>query len=183
MEILYQLLSGQAENNFTPIQMAKYIAMLTNGGKAIDVTLIKNIITPSGINLDKTEFNSQIKNRLGIKENKNQEIEIKDENLKAVLQGMKSVTTETGGTAYSVFKDFKVEVGGKTGTAEAGEKTNAWFASFAPYENPEIAVVVFIENGEHGSYSAGVTRDIMEAYFGLNEEIQEDKTAKPYINN
>lgn len=42
---------------------------------------------------------------------------------------------------------------------------------------------MFLENGEHGSYSAEVTRDIMEAYFGLNENIQEDKTAKPYVNS
>ena len=163
--------------------MAKYIAMLTNGGKQIDITLIKSIVTQSGVTIDKTEINSYIKNRLGIKEEKNENLEIKEENLQAVLQGMKSVTTETGGTAYSIFRDFKIEVGGKTGTAEAGEKTNAWFVGFAPYENPEIAVVVFIENGEHGSYSAEVTRDIMEAYFGLNEEIKEDKTAKPYVNN
>lgn len=174
---------GQAENNFTPIQMAKYIAMLTNGGKQIDITLIKNIVTPEGTNIDKAVINSYIKKKLGIDNETNENLDIKEENLKAVLEGMKSVTTETGGTAYSVFRDFEVEVGGKTGTAEAGEKTNAWFVGFAPYENPEIAVVVFIENGEHGSYSAEVTRDIMEAYFGLNENIEEDKTAKPYVNN
>ena len=172
---------GQAENNFTPIQMARYIAMLTNGGKAIDITLIKDIATPSGISLDKTEINSYINNRLGITEESKEELNIKEENLKAVLEGMKSVTTETGGTAYSIFRDFEIEVGGKTGTAEAGEKTNAWFVGFAPYDNPEIAVVVFIENGEHGSYSAEVTKDIMEAYFGLNDEITEDKTAEPLV--
>lgn len=172
---------GQAENNFTPIQMARYIAMLTNGGKAIDITLIKDIVTPSGISLDKTEINSYINNRLGITEESKEELNIKEENLKAVLEGMKSVTTETGGTAYSIFRDFEIEVGGKTGTAEAGEKTNAWFVGFAPYDNPEIAVVVFIENGEHGSYSAEVTKDIMEAYFGLNDEITEDKTAEPLV--
>lgn len=172
---------GQAENNFTPIQMARYIAMLTNGGKAIDITLIKDIVTPSGISLDKTEINSYINNRLGITEESKEELNIKEENLKAVLEGMKSVTTETGGTAYSIFRDFEIEVGGKTGTAEAGEKTNAWFVGFAPYDNPEIAVVVFIENGEHGSYSAEVTKDIMETYFGLNDEITEDKTAEPLV--
>ena len=172
---------GQAENNFTPMQMAKYIAMLTNGGKQIDITLIKDIVTPSGTSLNKTEINSYINNRLGLTDKTKEDLDIKEENLKAVLEGMKSVTTETGGTAYSIFRDFEIEVGGKTGTAEAGEKTNAWFVGFAPYEKPEIAVVVFIENGEHGSYSAEVTRDIMEAYFGLNDEVTEDKTAKPLV--
>lgn len=81
--------------------MAKYIAMLTNGGKQIDITLIKDIVMPNGIKVDKTEVNSYIKNRLGIKEDSNEQLEIKEENLKAVLEGMKSVTTET--RRYSVF--------------------------------------------------------------------------------
>lgn len=179
MEIHYQQLFGQAENNFTPIQMARYIAMLTNGGKPIDITLIKEIVSPNGTSIDRTEINTYINNRLGLDVGQKETLDIKDENLKAVLSGMKSVT-EVGGTAYSVFKDFQIEVGGKTGTAEAGENTNAWFVAFAPYEEPEIAVVVFLQNGEHGSYSAVITRDIMKAYFGLDEEIVEDKMAEPY---
>lgn len=95
---------------------------------------------------------------------------------------MKSVTTETGGTAYSVFKDFPIEVGGKTGSAEAGDKVNAWFAGFAPYDNPEIAVVVLVENGTHGYYTAEVVRDILEVYFGINEEIEDNKEVLPYTN-
>ena len=93
---------------------------------------------------------------------------------------MQSVTEE-GGTAYSIFKDFDIQIGGKTGSAEAGDKINAWFVGFAPYETPEIAVVVFVENGSHGYYSAEVTKEIMEAYFGLNEEIKENEKVKPYI--
>ena len=91
------------------------------------------------------------------------------------------LVTEQGGTAYSIFKNFDIQIGGKTGSAEAGNKTNAWFVGFAPYENPEIVVVVFVENGSHGYYSAEVTKEIMEAYFGLNENIEENKTVKPYI--
>ena len=48
------------------MQMAKYIAMLTNGGKQIDITLIKNVTTQVGTNIDKTEVNSYLKNRCGI---------------------------------------------------------------------------------------------------------------------
>lgn len=88
---------------------------------------------------------------------------------------MKSVTTETGGTAYSVFKDFEIEVGGKTGSAEAGKKVNAWFAGFAPYDNPEIAIIVSVENGGHGYYTAEVAKEIMETYFGITEEIEENR--------
>ena len=170
---------GQAENNFTPIQMARYIAMLTNGGKRLDVTIIKDI-QKDGVSLDKEDVKNKINQRLGIQKTDVEDLNISEENLKAVLEGMQSVTEE-GGTAYTVFKDFNIQVGGKTGSAEAGNKTNAWFVGFAPYENPEIAVVVFVENGSHGYYSAEVTREIMEAYFGLNEEINEQNIAEPYV--
>lgn len=173
---------GQAENNFTPIQMARYIAMLTNGGKKLDLTIIKDIINNQGESIKAEEVKDYINKRLGIEKTSEENLNIQKENLKTVLEGMQSVTEE-GGTAYSVFKDFPIQVGGKTGSAEAGnDKTNAWFVGFAPYENPEIAVVVLVENGAHGYYSAEVTKEIMEAYFGLNEEIVEDKTAKPYTN-
>ena len=95
---------------------------------------------------------------------------------------MESVTQDSGGTAYVRFKDFGISVGGKTGSAEApGNKVNAWFVGFAPFEKPEIAIVVMVENGGHGNYTAEVVREIMEEYFGMNtENIQEDMTAKPY---
>jgi len=173
---------GQAENNFTPLQMARYIAMLTNGGKQIEVSIIKDIIDINEETVGNTELTEYINSRLGLKESSLTDLEIKQENLKTVLEGMQSVTEE-GGTAYSIFKDFDIEIGGKTGSAEAGDKTNAWFVGFAPYENPEIAVVVFVENGSKGYYTAEVTKEIMEAYFGLNEEIEENKTVKPYVNN
>ncbi len=173
---------GQAENNFTPVQMARYIAMLTNGGKKLDLTIIKDIINSQGESIKTEEVSDYINKRLGIEKTSEEDFKIQEENLKTVLEGMQSVTEE-GGTAYSVFKDFPIQVGGKTGSAEAGNnKTNAWFVGFAPYENPEIAVVVLVENGAHGYYSAEVTKEIMEAYFGLNEEIIENKTAKPYTN-
>ncbi len=173
---------GQAENNFTPLQMARYIAMLTNGGKQVDITIIKDIIKNNGTTVDKTELENFINKRLGLKQENLQDLNIKQENLDAILEGMQSVTEE-GGTAYSIFRDFDIKIGGKTGSAEAGDKTNAWFVGFAPYDNPEIAVVVFVENGAHGYYSAEVTKEIMEAYFGLNENLEEDKTALPYINS
>ena len=173
---------GQAENNFTPLQMARYIAMLTNGGKQVDITIIKDIVNNKGESINKDEVNEYINNRLGNKESNMTDLNLEQENLKTVLEGMQSVTEE-GGTAYSIFKDFDIQIGGKTGSAEAGNKTNAWFVGFAPYESPEIAVVVFVENGAQGYYSAEVTKEIMEAYFGLNEEIEEDKTVKPYVNN
>ena len=171
---------GQAENNFTPLQMARYIAMLANGGEAIDVSIVKDIIDVNGESIGKENAKNHAMKKLNLKETSNEDLNISDENLNAVLEGMKSVTTESGGTAYGVFKDFDIEVGGKTGSAEAGEDVNAWFAGFAPYDDPEIAIVVMVENGSHGSYTAEVVRDIVAQHFKLKENIDEDVTAKPY---
>ncbi len=171
---------GQAENNFTPLQMARYIAMLANGGKDIKVSIVKDIIDKDGTSLGKEEIEKCTNQKLNLEEVNNEKLDIKKENIDVVLEGMKSVTTETGGTAYSVFKDFDIEVGGKTGSAEAGDKVNAWFVGFAPYDNPEIAIVVMVENGSHGSYTAEVTKEIIEEHFKLKEDIKEDVTAKPY---
>ena len=68
---------------------------------------------------------------------------------------------------------------GKTGTATAGSGSdNAWFVGFAPYDDPEIAVVGMVENGGHGYYVAEVVRDIISEYFGMNvQEINEDVSA------
>ena len=171
---------GQGDNSFTPMQIAKYIAMITNGGHEIDVTLIKEITKADGTTVDKTEIEKYINKRLGIKDEEKEDIQISEETIKTVMEGMKSVATETGGTAYSVFRDFEIEVGGKTGSAEAGKNVNAWFTGFAPYDDPEIAVVVFVEDGGHGYYTATVARAVFESYFGTNEVIEEDRTAKPY---
>lgn len=171
---------GQSYNDFTPIQMAKYIAMVSNGGKAVNPTLIKNIVSSDGKQISSKEIESYVNEKLGLSEqNVTKDVKIEKENIKAVRRGMKSVTTDEGGTAYSIFQDFDIEVGGKTGSTEAGNWVNAWFAGFAPYDDPEIAVVVLVENGGHGYYTAEVVRDIIGEYFGMNtEEIKEDVSAK-----
>lgn len=128
----------------------------------------------------KDEIERYVEGKLNLSQINNEDLNIKKENLDVVLEGMKSVTTETGGTAYGVFRDFGIEVGGKTGSAEAGGNVNAWFAGFAPYDDPEIAIVVMVENGAHGSYTAEVTKEIIEEHFKLKEEAKEDVTAVPY---
>jgi penicillin-binding protein 2 len=100
---------------------------------------------------------------------------------------MRSVTSDRGGTAYEYFKNFNIEVGGKTGSAQAGKDkndnsiTHAWFIGFAPFDDPEIAVVIVVENGGHGAYTAEAARDVMAQYFGMNaNQVTEDVTATPY---
>ena len=177
---------GQGLDNFSPLQMAKYISMLANGGNDIDVSIIKSIIKPDGTEASTEEINNFVNQKLGLQEDTSEDLTISQENLDAVLQGMQSVTSDTTGTAYVRFQDFGISVGGKTGSAEASddngnEVVHAWFAGFAPFEDPEIAVVVMVENGGHGNYTAEVVRDIMEEYFGMNtQDVQEDMSAVNY---
>lgn len=175
---------GQSYNTFTPIQMAKYIATLVNGGKKIDVSIVKSIINADGSEVPREEYESYVSEKLGLSNDTTENMEFNSENVKAILEGMKDVTSESGGTAYSTFKNFNITVGGKTGSAETGVsgKTNAWFVGFAPYDDPEIGIVVFVRNGGHGSYTAEVARDIIAQYFGMNTtEVTEDTTAIPSI--
>lgn len=118
---------GQSYNNFTPIQMAKYISMLVNGGKQVDVSIVKTIVNPDGTEVSKEEINEFTNDKLKSDIAEEENLNIKKENLNSVLEGMRGVTSESGGTAYSTFKDFKIELGGKTGSAQAGNKTNGWF--------------------------------------------------------
>jgi penicillin-binding protein 2 len=175
---------GQSVNAFSPIQIAKYISMLVNNGKTVNPTIVKSIINSDGTQVSKDEIKKYVNEKLGITDDGTEELTISQENLNVVLEGMRSVTEEVGGTAYSVFKDFEIEIGGKTGSAESGTKVNAWFAGFAPYENPEIAVVVLVENGGHGYYTAEVVKKIMQEYFGMNiDNVDESTEAIAYTES
>ena len=175
---------GQSYNTFTPLQMAKYVAMIANRGKKLDVTIIKSIVNPDGSEVSRDEYEKYVENKLGLEPDDTEEMTFKEENINAILEGMRGVTSESGGTAYSTFKNFNIEVGGKTGSAQTGiqGKTNAWFVGFAPFDAPEIAIVVFVRNGEHGSYTAEVARDIIAQYFGMNtNQITENTNAIPTV--
>jgi penicillin-binding protein 2 len=80
------------------------------------------------------------------------------------------VTSATYGTAYTPFKGLIVPVAGKTGTAESGQALpHAWFAGFAPAQNPEIAIAVVVQNSGEGSvYAAPLFRKVVEAYFQVS---------------
>lgn len=182
---------GQGYNKFTPLQMTKYISMIANGGKNIDVSIIKTIQNPDGTEVSEEEINEFVNKKLGLTDNtQSEDITLNSEYLKAVKEGMKSVTSGESGTAYVRFKDFNIKVGGKTGSAEAGQDknnkdiVNAWFAAFAPYNDPEIAVVVMVENGGHGNYTAEAVRNIMAEYFGMNtQNVTEDMKAISYTES
>ncbi len=177
---------GQSYNEFTPLQMAKYISMIANGGKNIDASIIKSIIKPDGTEVSKEEIKQYVKDTLGTENETEKDLDISEENLQTIREGMKGVTSEPGGTAYSYFTDLDITIAGKTGSAQTGvgDEAHAWFAGFAPYENPEIAVIVFIEKGASGGYTASTAKEIIKEYFGMNsEKVTEDKSASSSVES
>ncbi len=165
---------GQSYNLYTPLQMCSYISTLANKGKRTDVTIIKDIVSSTNNKLDVLAIKNEIKENVGASTDKKEDVEISDTTINAIFEGMRSVTGDRGGTVYGTFNDLPIEVAGKTGTASAGSGSdNAWFVGFAPYDDPEIAVVVIVEHGGHGYFTARAVKDIMKEYFGYNN-IQDD---------
>ena len=179
---------GQGDNNFTPMQIAKYISSIANSGTVVNPTIIKSVLNSDGTEVSKDEIRKYTNEKLGIVDT-DDGITISDESIEVAKEGMRMAASEAGGTAYNIFKNFNIEVAGKTGSAEAGKDSNgndlvnAWFVCFAPFDNPEVAVVVMIENGGHGNYAAEVARDVLIQYFGMNEstEVDESMEATPFV--
>lgn len=152
---------GQSDNMFTPLQMASYTATVANGGVRYKPHLVKSIVSYDGLKTVE-EYQPQ----------KVAEIDISKENLKLVHSGMRAVCTT--GSAKVVFGDYEIEVAGKTGTAQSGgNKTpHSWFISFAPYDDPQIAIAVVIEhagiNGL-GKHVYNVAKEMYDAYFKSNQ--------------
>lgn len=156
---------GQEYNSYTPTQMARYIATLANGGTLYELTLIDRIYNSDGsLYLDKEPIITQVN-------------QFKEETIKTVHQGMIEVTTGNRGTARSYYFNFPVLIGGKTGTAQENKQraSHAVFASFAPADDPEIAIVVAIPYSYTAPFSSGyivgtLARDLYGVYYDIYSE-------------
>ena len=99
------------------------------------------------------------------------------------MQGMSEVTDE-GGTAGSVFADYPIKVGGKTGTARcsrtASHSTTVCSSRFAPFDNPQIVICVVGEGAGHGAYVAPIVRDMLDEYFSVGKS---DRAASRQAEN
>ena len=148
---------GQSEHRFTPMQLCVYASTLATQGDRYRATFLNRIVSSDNRSLLK-ESQVELMSHL----------DISDEAYMSYMQGMCMVTQESGGTAYSVFRDYPIQVAGKTGTAET-DKTdksdNGSFICFAPAYDPEIAISVYGEQAGHGSSMAGVAKDILDSYF------------------
>ena len=140
-------------NAFTPLQLCNYVATLSNGGTHYRASLISKIVS---YDMSETfdESAPEVMNK----------IKISDTTLNAVKEGMLSVTED--GTGRAALGNYPIKVGGKTGTAQVnGKADHSLFVAFAPFENPEIAISVVLENGASGFAAGGIVKDILDAYF------------------
>lgn len=154
---------GQSDNLFTPIQLCNYVATIANGGTRYKAHFVKSVKTAdySQTIIDSTPV---VLNKTGISQS----------SINVVKDGMMRL-----GGRLSAFKGLPVSVAAKTGTAESKAKVggkiesglNGFMISFAPADNPQIAVSVAIENLNSGSATAMLVADIYKAYFGTASEI------------
>lgn len=153
---------GQADNMFTPIQLAAMCATIANGGVRLQTHFLDKVLDYTG----ETVLEAY------------EPVELYDAGLSSdvlgvVQTGMQMVATQ--GTAADVFANYPVSIACKTGTAETstpdenGNKPtepNLSFICYAPADDPQIAIAVMMEYGNSGDYARNVAKDILDQYFG-----------------
>lgn len=151
---------GQADNRFTPIQLAAYAMTLANDGVRYATHLVDSVYRYDGELL--YEKKAEVLSRLTISE----------EVAAIVREGMVKVV-KTGGTAANAFKGADYTLAAKTGTAQVGapntQSDHGVFIAYAPAENPQVAIAVVMENGTSGA-AAAVARVVLDAYFNNSND-------------
>lgn len=153
---------GQGYLQVTPLQLAVMYAGLANRGAVYEPYLVETIIAPSGEEVYRREPRLLTF------------LEASASSWDAVKRGLVAVTSGERGTARSAFARFPVPVAGKTGSAQVatGRDTHAWFAAYAPADDPEVAVAVLLEyGGGGGAAAAPVACRVLAAYFGLGANV------------
>lgn len=156
-----QISYGQL-NEFTPLQMANFVSMLANGGVHYKPYMVEQV----------TDYTGKL-----VKFIEPQVLAVNDfqpSNLKVIREGMLQSAARS-----SFLKNLPFAVAGKTGSAEhqfsskknpaTWRDTHSWWVGYAPYDDPEIAIVVFMEYAGAGSRSIEVARDIIDYYFALDK--------------
>ena len=153
---------GQGYTRATPMQMLQMTAALATNGLVYQPQLVDRVVAPDGQVVHRGE--PQIVRT----------VDLAPEHFEAIQEGMYSVLEEVGGTARRQRLKH-LAYAGKTGTAQVVRLGNsnkkqyrdhAWFVAYAPYQEPEVAIAVLVEHGEHGSSTAApIARQMFEHYF------------------
>lgn len=163
---------GQGYNLVTPLQMAVLTAAVANGGKVFEPRIMKSIQTVAGEIVRQRDANVRAR------------LPASQKTIDIIREGLRQVVNRVHGTAYQYARSDAVEICGKTGTAQVVSRKSgqipeemdpeevkrqhlphAWFIGYGPSEDPQIAVSVLVEHGEHGSSGAGpIAKQIIIAY-------------------
>ncbi|MBQ8162340.1 MAG: hypothetical protein IJ083_16560 [Clostridia bacterium] len=148
---------GQSVTVLTPVAVARYVCTIANGGYVYNLSLVDSITSPEG------EILSQRAPKLVNK------LENTDIYFPLIKEGMKGVVDEQDGTAGKYFKGWKYrdDIAAKTGSAQTTAidlENNGWFVAYAPFDNPEVALAVFIPNGLSGGNASVAAREFLTWY-------------------
>jgi penicillin-binding protein 2 len=162
---------GQGNTRVTLIQLAMAYAAIANGGTLYVPQLVQAVEAPDGSTIE--EFPPRVRRR----------VSVDPVHLTYVIDGMFGAVNDPNGTAYDARIEGGVPVAGKTGTAQVSlgrlpgsvdvqnawyyRRSHAWFAGFAPADDPELAIVVLVEHGgQGGKYSAPIAIRILQEALG-----------------
>ena len=161
-----ELTIGQGEMTVTPLQLARFYALIANGGNLVTPHLFKDVQGPGDRPIVPRPTQPAPK-----------KIDVSPGALEVVREGLYRATHDSEGTATPIFGSFPVEIAGKTGTSEKYHAElrryfdQALFCGYGPVDAPEIVVCALIENGGHGGTSAApAVRDVLGTYFGVDTE-------------
>src|SRR5881397_197288 len=162
---------GQGYTLVSPLQLAMAYATIANGGICYYPRLVDKVLKQDGSPVLEEHGNVAVPQTPQVRSDLRKELS--PDKIELVRKGLWKVVNEEGGTGGRArLKD--VQVAGKTGTAQATDRghkdTVAWFACFAPFENPKYVVAVMVQGGEHGGSVAGpVATRILERALALDE--------------
>jgi penicillin-binding protein 2 len=152
---------GQGYLLVTPLQVARMMAAVANGGTLYAPYVVGRIAPSADGGIPEVVTQPRAVGQLPVSQ----------AHLAAIQEALLGVTTKSIGTAPHRFAGLSIPVAGKTGTAESGgpeTMPHSWFAAYAPADAPEIAIAVVVEQaGEGSSVAAPLTRQVVEAYYGL----------------
>ena len=163
-----QAVIGQSLNKFTPLQLACYASALANKGTRYEATLLSRVVS--------WDYQDLIEESKPVVAST---LEISEKALNALDQGMRM--TASIGTAEQYLRDYPIPIACKTGTAQWQGTTStgsfsgsdhASFVLYAPADNPEIAISVYVERGSQGGNLANVCIPILDAYFSSSAKYE-----------
>lgn len=167
---MLQAVIGQGLNHFTPLQMATYTAALANEGVRYKSTFLNRVVS-----WDYQEL--LVENQPEIAS----VLEMSDEAKLCIEEGM--LMAAESGTADTFLSDYPIAVAAKTGTAQhgSGGSDHSSFVCYAPAEDPEVAIAIYIEKGAQGGNLGQIAAKLLDAYFAQSSKY-ETTTAENTVN-